>query len=345
MSGGGREPREGRYIAAVADEGQEAGEARFRSSGKYPYSRFLTILFLIFMFCGMLVLMGLDLIYLAVVVAAAAPPLLFFSISPMLTRHSIGPAGISIRQGWYFGAFLPAANIKEVGLTDEEAPSRSISYSPRRRRLFVTLSSSPLVYVELREQVPLPYSSGRPVQTVVLSVDDPDGFVREAGRRINVPTVMERRCPECRQPLPAREEGAPGAPAARHDHARVEYIFLIHLDGRLIFQYAGGRLQPLSSVSVSGMLTIIQDFIRDAFKTEGGALRKLEHGDLTVVIESGGSAYLAVVVSGQEIPDGLRESMKAALREVDRDHGEQLREWDGSAPEGIGKVISQVLWT
>jgi hypothetical protein len=321
-----------------------AGAVMFRSGGKYPYSRFLTMLFLMVMFSGLVVLLGLDYLYVIVVVAVFVPPIMFFSISPVLTRHSLSPAGATIRQGWYFKAFIPASNIKEVGLTDEDVPSRSISYSPRRRRLFVTLSSSPLVYLELQEQVPLPFSSGRPVQILVLSVDDAEQFVHEAGKRLNVRTVMELRCPECRQPMQASATGAPVAPTPGPEHAMIEYIFLIHHDGRLIFQYTGGRLQPLSSSSVSGMLVIIQDFIRDAFKTEGGALRKLEHGDLTILIESGGSAYLAAVISGQDAPDTLRASMRSVLKETDREYGDRLREWDGSVPDGIGKVISQVLW-
>jgi len=193
--------------------------------------------------------------------------------------------------------------------------------------------------------VSLPFSSGRPVQTLVLSVDDAEAFVREAGKRLNVKTVMELRCPECRQPLQASASSVSGAPGPKPEHTMIEYIFLIHHDGRLIFQYAGGRLQPLSSSSVSGMLVIIQDFIRDAFKTEGGALRKLEHGDLTILIESGGSAYLAVVISGQDAPDTLRTIMRGVLKETDREYGDRLREWDGSVPEGIGKVMSQVLWS
>ena len=322
----------------------KAGAALFSSSGKYHYSRFLTLIFLTVMSSGLVILLDLPAIYILVVVAAFIPPLIFFSVSPALTRHSIGPAGINIRQGWYFSAFIPGSNIKEVGLTDEDVPPRSISYSARRRRLLITLSSAPLVFIELRDELPLPFSSGRPVGTVVLSVDDPEGFVREAGQRLNVRTVEHKRCPECRRPLKPREEAIP-APGAGRGHPRIEYIFLIHHDGRMIFQYAGGRLQPLSSSSVSGMLVIIQDFIRDAFKTEGGGLRKLEQGELSVIIESGGITHLAVVVSGEEAPDSLRDGMRAILREVDREFGDRLREWDGNVPDGIGKVISQVLWS
>lgn len=104
-------------------------------------------------------------------------------------------------------------------------------------------------------------------------------------------------------------------------------------------------MRPLSTSSVSGMLLVIQDFIRDAFSTEGGALRRLEHGDLSVIIEAGGSLYLAVTLpAGETEPPDLRESMKLVLREVERSYGEVLRRWDGRTPEGIGRVVSQILW-
>ena len=321
-----------------------AGTAAFRSRGKYPYSRFLTILFLVVLFSGLMALLDLPSVYFVAVLVVAMPPLLFFSISPLLTGHTVAPDGIRLRQGWYFSAFIPASNVKEVGLSEEDTPPRSLSYSPRRRRLFVTLSSTPLAYIELAHPAPMPFSSGRPVQTVVLSLDDPEGFVRHAGKALGAPVVLDRRCPECRRPVAAAEEARPGGGPSVPRPGGIEHLFLIHQDGRLIFQYAGGRLQPISSTSVSGMLVVIQDFIRDAFKTEGGALRKLEQGDLTVVIEPGGSVYLAAVLSGPEVPAGLQDSMRAVLKDIEREFGEKLRQWDGVPPEGIGKAVSQVLW-
>ena len=316
----------------------------FRSSGKYPYSRLLTLGFLGVFFFGIVLLSGLGAGYVAVVLVVMLPPILVFAISPLLTRHTIGPRGMTIRQGWYFSAFVPASNIGEMGQTDEEAPARSLSFSPRRRRLYVTMSGSPLVHIELKEAYRMPFSLRQPVQSIVLSLDDPEGFLEDARKTMQVRVLTDRLCPHCRRPL-ADKPGPAEDIAAPAGHPRIEYIFLIHHDGRLIFQFAGGRFRPISTSIVSGMLLVIQDFLRDAFRTEGGALRKLEHGDLTVLIESGSLTYLAVVVSGQEAPEELRTSMKRVLRETEADFGEVLEKWDGSVPEDIGKVVSQVLWS
>ena len=312
------------------------------SGGKHPYTRFLALLFIEVFLAGLVIVTGSHPMFLLVVIIAVLPPLLLFAVSPLLVRHSIGPDGLVLRQGWYFRAVIPAGNISELSLTDEEPPPGSISYSPRRRRLFLSMSSSRLVRLELKEAARMPFSRGGPVQTVVFSVDDPEGFLAEAGRTLRASVRVDRHCPHCRQALPSGK-AAPAGPA-RPEHPRIEYIFLIHHDGRLIFQFAGGSMRPLSTSVVSGMLLVIQDFIRDAFKTEGGVLRKLEHGDLTVTIEAGSLTYLAVVISGPDIPDDLRKVMKQVLKEAEQEYGDALRAWDGATPEGIGKVVSQVLW-
>ena len=315
----------------------------FRTSGKHPYTRFLALLFLAMFLAGVVVVTGSAPVFLYVVLVAILPPLLLFAVSPLLTRHSIEPKGITLRQGWYFSARIPQDNIGEMALTDEEPPPQSISYSPRRRRLFLTMSSAPLIRLELKEAVRLPFSRGEPVQTVVFSADDPEGLLAESRRTLQANVREDRHCPHCRQALPAAK-APPTQATARAEHPRIEYIFLIHHDGRLIFQFAGGSMRPLSTSIVSGMLLVVQDFIRDAFKTEGGVLRKLEHGDLTVIIEAGSLTYLAVVVSGSVVPDDLRGVMKQVLKETEQEYGDALKVWDGAPPEDIGKVVSQVLW-
>ncbi|MBM4249126.1 MAG: hypothetical protein FJ149_06770 [Euryarchaeota archaeon] len=316
----------------------------FRSSGRYPYTRLVTLAFFAVFFSGLVMLSGIGPEYLLVVAVAILPPLLLFVVSPLMARHSVGPEGLTLRQGWYFRARVPAPNIAELSLTQEDPPAGAISYSARRRRLYLTMSASPLVHVELREAVRLPFSRGRPVQSVVFSVDDAEGVLAAAGEVMNARVVPGDLCPHCRRPMPESPAGPPAAPASPR-HPLVEYIFLIHRDGRLVFQFAGGRMRALSTPVVSGMLLVVQDFIRDAFKTEGGALRRLEHGDLTVLIEEGRFTYLAVVVSGHESPEELRPVMKQVVRETEEEFADALRVWDGSPPEGIGKVVSQVLWT
>jgi hypothetical protein len=128
------------------------------------------------------------------------------------------------------------------------------------------------------------------------------------------------------------------------DGHRIVNMFLVHKDGRLVTTYTSGEVRTKDSYSVTGMLTTIQDFVGDALENKG-SLKTLEHGRLRIIIETGEMLYIAVVLAG-EVPEGLRAEMKKVLREIETDHGERFRTWDGSLSEleDIKKSISQVLW-
>ena len=75
---------------------------------------------------------------------------------------------------------------------------------------------------------------------------------------------------------------------------------------------------------VSGMLTAIQDFVRDSFegsaKGNGGGIDSLRLGDLLLWCEEGPFAFLAAVIRGNP-----PESLHAVLRETLTRIHEQLR--------------------
>lgn len=314
----------------------------FASGRKYPYTWFLVIIFLTFVLCCLVLLFVSEVIYFLAIWLVAIVLIIIFGAVPLMMPHTVAKSGITLRHGFY-SLTIPASNIKELCTADEDVPFSGLGYSIRRRKQYVANSPSSLVCIEVNDPTAPPFSNSRPVHAVVTSVEDMAGFLSAAEKILGVDVSLDNKCPECRRPVAEHMKEAP-VPAAKPALPRIEYIFLIHEDGRLVFQYTGGRLQVASS-SVSGMLIVIQDFIRDAFKTDGGILRKLEHGDLTVVIEGGKFLYLAVVVSGQEYPDTLRDSMKRTLKEAEHDFGDVLRVWDGRVPDGIGKVVSQVLWS
>ena len=94
---------------------------------------------------------------------------------------------------------------------------------------------------------------------------------------------------------------------------RVEQVFLIHRPSGLLLQHL--TLPGTSAEDadmVSGMLTAIRDFVQDSFKvSDDEGLQTVKVGDLSVWVEQGPDALLAVVVRG---------TAPAALRGgVDRD--------------------------
>ncbi len=82
---------------------------------------------------------------------------------------------------------------------------------------------------------------------------------------------------------------------------------------------------------VSGMLTAIQDFVRDSFTTrQGEQLETLQVGELTVWIEQGPQAILAGVIRGNA-PQQLREVFQETLERIHLQYGTALKEFSGDA--------------
>ena len=80
---------------------------------------------------------------------------------------------------------------------------------------------------------------------------------------------------------------------------------------------------------VSGMLTAIRDFVRTrSTVAEDEGLQTLKVGDLSVWIEQGPHALLAVVVRGSA-PPSLRTALQQALEAVHAQYSDLLESFDG----------------
>jgi hypothetical protein len=113
----------------------------------------------------------------------------------------------------------------------------------------------------------------------------------------------------------------------------IHEIFLIQRDsGLLIYHYSSDPTHQDREI-VSGMLTAIRDFAREAFgRGESGELGAIGYAEQHIVLEAGGAAYLAVVIEGVEPPD-YRETMRRALVQIHEPHYDALRHFDGSNRE------------
>jgi outer membrane protein OmpA-like peptidoglycan-associated protein len=118
---------------------------------------------------------------------------------------------------------------------------------------------------------------------------------------------------------------------------RVEQVFLIHKEtGLLLHHVSAGSAVVSDADMVSGMLTAIQDFVQDSFKTGGGdQLETLQVGDLTVWIEQGPLAILAGVIRGTA-PQELREVFQETLERIHLQYGSSLKEFNGDAAQFAG---------
>ena len=113
---------------------------------------------------------------------------------------------------------------------------------------------------------------------------------------------------------------------------RVEQVFLIHKKtGLLLHHVVAEGVSGQGEEVISGMLTAIQDFVRDSFgQKQDDGLESLRIGDLTVWIEQGSGAILAGVIRGTP-PIQLREVFQETLETIHAQFSELLQTFQGDA--------------
>jgi OOP family OmpA-OmpF porin len=111
---------------------------------------------------------------------------------------------------------------------------------------------------------------------------------------------------------------------------RVEQVFVIHRKTSLLLLHAvAPDVAAQDADMVSGMLSAIQDFVRDSFQAAPGeALDSLQMGDLQIWVEQGPHATLAAVVRG-EAPQSYRLRLREKLEELHRQFGSALEAFAG----------------
>jgi hypothetical protein len=323
----------------------------YAAGGGYPY--FKTILGVMVTFAlivSLAVLQLLGTLELLVILIVAMTITVVYGLSPALTSHQLGATALVLRHGWYFKARLPLSNIKEVGETEEGVPGHGVSFLLGGRKLYVTNSRVGLVNIALHERQRIRGTFGKNITEVVLNVDEPDRFIKDVMKRAGLKGATEdgpEKCPKCGRPMVDDVEDPSKATGPdRPEVHMVDCIFLVHNDGRLIQSYKSGRIATKETFSVTGMFTVVQDFVTDALKRTEGSLKTLEHGDLRILIERGASVYLAVIFEGAE-PKELRREMRRVLKEIDSGYGDILDEdWDGEITDlkGLKKILAQILW-
>ncbi|MFO0698703.1 MAG: OmpA family protein [Nitrospira sp.] len=113
---------------------------------------------------------------------------------------------------------------------------------------------------------------------------------------------------------------------------RVDQVFLIHRDtGLLLHHVAADGVIVQDQHVLSGMLTAIQDYVRDSFgATRDQTLDQFQVGEWTVWVEQGSRAYLAAVIRGTP-PASLRERFRDVLDRIHAEQAESLVAFEGDA--------------
>src|ERR1700722_15863129 len=113
---------------------------------------------------------------------------------------------------------------------------------------------------------------------------------------------------------------------------RVEQVFLIHRETGLVLNHlVAPTVATQDPDMVAGMLSAIQQFVRDSFKSKDSeSLASLNIGDLQVWVEESPNAILAAVVRGHA-PADFRQAMNEVLEDIQRYFSSALANFKGDA--------------
>jgi hypothetical protein len=128
----------------------------------------------------------------------------------------------------------------------------------------------------------------------------------------------------------------------------IDEIYLVYKDGRLIFHKVRPGLAQKDEDIVTSMLTAIQEFVEETFsqgsKGADMAIKKMQFGGKTIVIEKGENVYIAILLKGKP---GVRLSrqMLWAIAHIEEQYKEELVKWNGvvSKLAGTYKYLNILL--
>lgn len=125
----------------------------------------------------------------------------------------------------------------------------------------------------------------------------------------------------------------------------IEDIFIISKSGILLAHKSKEMRPDIDDDILSGMLTAIQDFVKDAFadKSKFG-LKRLDFGDSEIRLTRGRGFYIAVVFSGAE-PANLDEKLEKKAAGIEIEYGDILENWTGNRNQvrGIKDHLDDLL--
>jgi OOP family OmpA-OmpF porin len=114
---------------------------------------------------------------------------------------------------------------------------------------------------------------------------------------------------------------------------RVEQVFLIHRKTGLLLEHVTDTAKTKDPEMVSGMLTAIQDFVRDSVSgAEGQNLETVRMGDIGVVLTYGPDAILSGFVRGVP-PRNLARVFQDTLDTIESQKAEALHTFEGDTAE------------
>ncbi len=113
--------------------------------------------------------------------------------------------------------------------------------------------------------------------------------------------------------------------------AHLDELYLMHDSGMLIRHWS--RAAPAHDSDImSGMIIVLQEFVRDTWKghqDEDAPLEQLRFGAHRVLLARGNHTVLAAVIRGRYL-NGLPNRLSSAVQDFERSNADRLADWNGN---------------
>ena len=119
-------------------------------------------------------------------------------------------------------------------------------------------------------------------------------------------------------------------PEFRYIFERVEKqgLYIIYDDGRGVYSYPFQKNTEQDPGLVSGMFSAITAFIKEMTKSTE-ALKKIDHGDITILLEYGNRIFGALFVKGTQTSE-VRAPLKEFVSKFEKKYSKSLKNWNGA---------------
>jgi len=105
-------------------------------------------------------------------------------------------------------------------------------------------------------------------------------------------------------------------------------LYVMYTDGRDVFNYAFGGDSKQDPALISGMFSAITSFIQETTHAQQ-ALKTIDHGDITILIEYGRFIFSALFIKGKQTTE-VRAQLKKFIKSFEDKHADILVDWNGA---------------
>lgn len=124
----------------------------------------------------------------------------------------------------------------------------------------------------------------------------------------------------------------------------VDEVFVMTPSGMLLKHYTR-RLRPDQDENIlAGMLTAVQNFVKESFDGSGGRLSEIKFENFDIYISYSESLVIAAVISSKN-PHKLKERIQATTAEIEKSYGPKIRDWSGDLSQlrQIDSIMERLL--